>query len=303
MDEHTITSRFFRRGDTRLHYTVGGNGPTLLFIHGLPDFWNGWRYQIAYFKTSFRVAAVDLRGVNLSDKPSGLAAFRMIELVRDIVALMDELELERASIIGHDWGGIIGWWTAMLVPARVARLASLAAPHPACYLAAKERSGLRRPPEYDAQVVRASPGAPFDAAQCIPWVRDPVVRVELLDALSRSDIECVRHFYRANAAIQSAQLTRLPPVAVPVLTMYGTEDDYIDHDAYAGSAPRVSGDFRLVAVPGAGHFLHQDMAGRVNFELQRWLDSSAGAPSEPGRPARGASSRVATASRPEGARN
>jgi pimeloyl-ACP methyl ester carboxylesterase len=277
MNEHAIASRFFRRGDTRLHYTIGGSGPTLLFIHGLPDFWNGWRYQIAHFKTSFRVAALDLRGVNLSDKPAGLPAFRMIEFVRDTVGLMDELKLERASIIGHDWGGMIGWWTALLAPKRVARLASLAMPHPACYQTAKELSGVCYPPDYDAQVVGASPGEPFDAAQSTQWVRDPIARTELVDALLRSDIECLRNVYRANAAVPSAQLARLPPVAAPVLTMYGTEDGHVAHDAYEWSASHVSGDFRLVAVPGAGHFLHQDMADRVNLELHRWLDSTGGA--------------------------
>jgi pimeloyl-ACP methyl ester carboxylesterase len=90
----------------------------LLFIHGLPDFWNGWRYQIAHFKTPFRVAAVDLRGVNLSDKPAGLSAFRMIEFARDTVGLsgaghfLHQDRADRVNLELHRWldstGGACG---------------------------------------------------------------------------------------------------------------------------------------------------------------------------------------------------
>jgi pimeloyl-ACP methyl ester carboxylesterase len=194
--------------------------------------------------------------------------------VRDTVALIDSLGLERASIIGHDWGAIIGWWTAILAPARVERLAALSAPHPACYVMAKERGEVYNP--YIAEMIAAASGDPFDVTRMTDWVADPLARAELADALMRSDTECLLNFYRANELVPSARLTALPLVAAPVLTMYGTKDPFITPSAYEQSAVHVTGDFRLIAIPEAGHFPHQEAAERVNFELQRWLEAKLG---------------------------
>ena len=269
----TNGSRFFNRGGVRLHYTAAGNGPTLIFIHGLPDFWNGWRYQIAHFSDAYRVVAVDLRGVNLSDQPTGTSAYRISELVRDTVGLMDHLELGQATIIGHDWGAFIGWWTAILAPKRVARLAALSAPHPACYAMEKEKGEVYHPPDYLAQVVSAAPGVPFDATRLAERVADPSARMDLTDALQRSGVECLRNFYRANDLVRP-KLTTLPSVAAPVLSLYGANDRFVAPEAYEKSRGYVTVDFRLVVVPETAHYPHQEAPTRVNNELEQWLESS-----------------------------
>ena len=266
-------SRFFHRGDVRLHYTMAGNGPTLIFIHGLPDFWNGWRYQIAHFSCAYRVVAVDLRGVNLSDQPAATSAYRISELVRDTVGLIDHLELGQATIIGHDWGGFIGWWTAILAPKRVARLAALSAPHPACYATEKEKGQVYHPPDYFAQVVAAAPGVPFDATRLAERVADANARAELTDALRRSGVECLRNFYRANDLVRP-KLTTFAPVAAPVLSLYGAKDRFVAPEAYEKSGRHVTGDFRLVVVPETAHYPHQEASTKVNIELGQWLESS-----------------------------
>jgi pimeloyl-ACP methyl ester carboxylesterase len=271
MIEGDVESRFVRRADVRLHYVVAGSGPTLILIHGLPDYWHGWHFQIAHLRNRYRLVAVDLRGVNLSDKPAGVSAYRIGELVRDTIALINELGLQRASIIGHDWGATIGWWTALLVPARVERLVALSAPHPARYVAAKENGQIHFPADYRAQVVDAVPDARFDPACVNEWAANPTVRAELTDALQRLDVESLRNFYRASDAVQSEQLAKLPPISIPVLTMYGAEDRFISPDAYAQSAQHVRGDFRAVAIQGAEHYPHKEATAQVNRELDRWL--------------------------------
>src|SRR5258706_3862113 len=145
MMKNETGSRYVQRGNVRLHYFVVGVGPTLILIHGFPDFWNGWRHQIAHFRTNYRVVAVDLRGVNLSDKPPGTAAYHINELVRDTLAVMPDVGVERASIISHDWCAMIGWWLAIVAPERVERLAALSTPHPAWFLAAPEHRELHYP--------------------------------------------------------------------------------------------------------------------------------------------------------------
>ena len=75
--------------------------------------------------------APDQRGYNTSDKPGGVAAYRIETLAEDVVGLLDAAGLPRASIVGHDWGGVVAWWLGLAHPDRVRRLAILNVPHPA----------------------------------------------------------------------------------------------------------------------------------------------------------------------------
>jgi pimeloyl-ACP methyl ester carboxylesterase len=268
-------SCFAYRDGIPLHYVVTGTGPPLLLVHGIPDFWNGWRHQIEYFKNTYQVVSVDLRGVNLSGQPRTVSAYRIIELVRDTIAVLDDLDIERANVVGHDWGAIIAWWVAMLAPRRVAAMAALSAPHPACYLRAKQSGRLHYPSDHLDQLVTAGVGAPFNATQMTAWVADSNARAELIAALLRSDVECLRNFYRANLSASDADLSRVRKIKVPVLAMYGTTDPLVEPAAYRQSAEFVSGDFQVIAIPGAGHFIHYHDADRVNVELEAWLASAA----------------------------
>jgi len=116
----------------KIHYASLGAGPLVVLIHGFPDYWETWRAQMpALAAAGYRAVALDLRGYNLSDKPAGDAAYAMPLLIGDIVAVIRACGEERATIIGHDWGGIIAWQLAMHVPAAVTRLVVLSTPHPA----------------------------------------------------------------------------------------------------------------------------------------------------------------------------
>ncbi len=265
------TSRFATHAGVRLHYVVAGAGPLLLFIHGVPDYWNGWRQQLAALGTGYRVAAMDLRGFNLSDKPADARAYRIAELVGDVLAVLHDLGGERATLIGHDWGAILGWWVATLYPNLLNGLAVLSAPHPLCYLAARDCGDLRYPQAFQDQILAAPAGAPFDASTLSKWVSDDGARAELSGALQRSDPESIRNYYRANLPAQRSEIPRVPPVQVPVLMMYGGEDGFIPPHYYERSARHVSAAFEIVPIPYAGHYIHQESAERVTMELVRWL--------------------------------
>ena len=110
------------------------DGPPVVLLHGFPEFSFSWRYQIPMFaRAGFHVIAPDLRGYNLSSKPKRVADYRVKALVGDVVSLIEQMVGGRAAVVGHDWGGIIGWHTAMWHPAHISRLAILNAPHPAAY--------------------------------------------------------------------------------------------------------------------------------------------------------------------------
>ena len=117
--------------DVRLHYVEGGDGPLIVLLHGFPEFWFGWRRQIAPLAAAgFRVVAPDTRGYNLSSKPDGFEAYAVDLLAADIRRLIVERGAESAHLVGHDWGGSIAWTTAMNHPEVVDRLAILNAAHP-----------------------------------------------------------------------------------------------------------------------------------------------------------------------------
>jgi len=127
-----LTHRYADLGDVRLHYVEAGEGPLVLLLHGFPQFWYEWRHQIpALLEAGFRVVAPDMRGYNLSDKPPGVRAYRVELLARDVERLILACGERTAAVVGHDWGAIVAWITAMRHPGRVGRLAILNVPHPA----------------------------------------------------------------------------------------------------------------------------------------------------------------------------
>jgi epoxide hydrolase 4 len=116
-----------------LHTVQAGDagGPLVILLHGFPEFWYGWRHQIAPLATAgYRVWAPDQRGYGESSKPRRISAYRIDRLAEDVLGLMDAAGRERAHLVGHDWGGAVAWRVAALHPQRVERLAILNCPHP-----------------------------------------------------------------------------------------------------------------------------------------------------------------------------
>jgi epoxide hydrolase 4 len=117
----------------RLHYVITGQGKLLLFLHGFPEFWYLWKEQLREFSDDHCVAALDMRGYNLSSKPSEIAAYRIDLLTKDVRALVGELGYERFTLVGHDWGGIVSWAFALRYPSLLEKLIIINAPHPAIF--------------------------------------------------------------------------------------------------------------------------------------------------------------------------
>jgi pimeloyl-ACP methyl ester carboxylesterase len=107
-----------------------GEGPAVILVHGFPELAFSWRHQLpALAKAGFRAIAPDMRGYGQTDGPAGVDAYRMQNLIDDLQGLMDALDLERATFVGHDWGALILWHMAMLAPDRIERLINLNIPH------------------------------------------------------------------------------------------------------------------------------------------------------------------------------
>lgn len=126
-------SQFIQTNNIKLHVQTDGpeNGTPVVLLHGFPEFSYGWRKQIpALTAAGFRVIVPDQRGYNLSDKPKGIAAYDVDVLARDVIGLLDHFGIQKARLVGHDWGAVVAWTVAIQFPERLEKLAILNVPHP-----------------------------------------------------------------------------------------------------------------------------------------------------------------------------
>lgn len=272
----------------RLHVAQAGppTGPLVLLLHGFPEFWYGWRQQIpALAAAGFRVWAPDQRGYNLSDKPQAVAAYNLDELSQDVIGLIEAAGVERAHLIGHDWGAAVAWWTALKFPQRLHKLVTLNVPHPVVMQRAL-RSSL-------AQLRKSW----YIFAFQLPWLPEAAMRrnnwrtgVAALRATSRpgtfsaAELDHYRtawaqpgaatgmiNWYRALVR-HAPPLRRSPRVTVPTLLIWGAQDHFLGR-ALAQPSIDLCDQGRLVLLEEASHWVQHEEAAQVNQLLVELLGS------------------------------
>jgi len=129
MPEH----RYADVNGVRLHYATAGQGKLIMFAHGFPEFWYAWKAQLAEFERDHQAVALDMRGYNLSSKPSAVEQYAVRHLVEDLRALAEALGHRRLILVGHDWGGATAWAFAIKHPEWLEKLVIINAPHPAVF--------------------------------------------------------------------------------------------------------------------------------------------------------------------------
>ncbi|XP_023920756.1 uncharacterized protein LOC112032217 [Quercus suber] len=113
-----------------MHIAEKGQGPLVLLIHGFPELWSSWTYQINHLaEHGYHVVAPDMRGYGDSDCPLDPASYTAFHLVGDLIGLLDQLGEEKAFVVGHDWGAKIAWDLCLFRPDRVKALVNLGVPY------------------------------------------------------------------------------------------------------------------------------------------------------------------------------
>ena len=272
--ESRVEHKYANNEGVKIHYAALGKGPLVVLMHGFPDYWLTWRHQIDALSKHYRVCALSMRGYNLSDRPKGVENYHIKKLVSDCAAVVAAEGVEKATIIGHDWGGATAWNVGMRRPDITERLVVLNMPHP--WTLAKL---LATNPEQDknAQYARNFQNPEFykqiSLERLGAWVTDPEARKLHLAAMQRSSPEAMLHYYQANYPAPPYQVPDRPPpkVKAPTLLIHGMEDKALLSEGLNGVWDFVENDFTLATIPGAGHFVQQDAAEMVSRTLLAWL--------------------------------
>jgi pimeloyl-ACP methyl ester carboxylesterase len=117
-------------GELNIHYVTAGKGKLIMFLHGFPEFWYGWKKQLEEFGKDYQAVAPDMRGYNISSRPPEVDQYNMKYLVEDIRLLAEHLGHKKFVLVAHDWGGGVAWPFTLRHPEYVEKLIIINAPHP-----------------------------------------------------------------------------------------------------------------------------------------------------------------------------
>ena len=254
----------------------GDHGPAVLLLHGFPDTGSLWRRQIPVLVgAGFRAIAPDLRGRGQTQAPANLADYSIGGMVPDLVALLDQLGIDRAHVVGHDFGAAVAWVFAALRPDRVNRLAVLSVGHPT----ARGKPTLEGLQKSWYRILFQ-----FDGAEDLVKQDDWYLFRELLQGngdveeyiadLSRPGaLTAGLSWYRAALPLSSimAPPSGLPAVKSPTLGIWSTGDNYLTEEPMQRSAAQVTGGWRYERFDDASHWIPLDQPERLNTLLLEFL--------------------------------
>jgi len=271
--------RYAQNAGVKIHYVVEGQGPLVVMIHGFPDYWATWKPLMATLSAAgYRTAALDNRGYNLSDKPKGVAAYAMPNLVGDVAAVIAAEGRKNAVVVGHDWGAAIAWNVAMSRPDLVNRLIILSVPHPAGL--ARELATNKAQQEgsnYARNFQKEGSEKALTAEGLAGWVKDPKEKPGYVQAFKRSDFGAMMNYYRANYPRGTGEAAgppqTYPPIKVPVLVIHGMKDTALNAAGHNGTWDHVTADTTILMIPTAGHFVQHDAQALVDRTIKDWLNA------------------------------
>jgi pimeloyl-ACP methyl ester carboxylesterase len=281
-------------GGVRLHYAQRGSGGRLvILLHGFPECWYSWRHQLMALGEGYTVVAPDMRGYNLSDKPEGVANYKIDLLVDDVLGLVRHFGAEQAAIVGHDWGAGVAWAVAQRYPEYVWKLVAMQVPPMAVWRA---NLTLR-------QAFRSWYMLFFQLPRLPEWLMsaNDYAFVERIfkktvarrGAFTDTDIAVYKralsepgaltaaiNYYRANVFSMFLKKRRHgneelsdDRIRVPTLFIYGEKDHAVVPETVRDVKSYVDAPYREVRIKQSAHWVQNEAVDEVNAALQSFLAS------------------------------
>ncbi len=298
MTAEILSNQFATLGNgTRLHFASAGERgrPLILFVHGFPEFWYEWSAQLAEFGQDYFAVAPDLRGFNLSDMPTDVAAYKARHIVDDLRLLIAHLGYQQAIVVAHDWGGAVCWNMAIALPALFEKLIIINSPHPYLFMQALATDSAQRA-----------------SSEYMNWLRNPGSE----EALAKDDFALMDGFFNGmgqgeatwfDAETQAAyhacwargltggvnyyrasplhpptekspgplQLNLNPAdfqVKVPTRVIWGENDKALPKTLLDGLENFVD-DIQIQRIAGGSHWVIHEQPERVNRLIRQFLQS------------------------------
>ena len=262
----------------------GSGDDIALCLHGFPESRMSWRHQLPVLAAQgWRAVAPDMRGYGGTTRPAHKSDYHIDHLLADVGALFDALGAKRRLLVAHDWGALIAWVFAMRRVRGLEGLVIMNVPHPRVFRDILRTSWAQKRKSW------------YVAFFQLPWLPEALLGAGHARAIGRAftdsavnksafPADVVDH-YRANA-MQPGALTAMinyyranfpdvlaEPVVVidvPTLMVWGEQDVAIDIANTRGYGPLV-GDFTLVRLSDASHWVQQDAPEKVNAALLDWM--------------------------------
>jgi pimeloyl-ACP methyl ester carboxylesterase len=254
-----------------------GEGQGVLLVHGFPDSSHLWRHQVApLVDAGLRVVAPDLRGFGDSDKPEAVEDYGLMRSVADMLAVLDALGIERAHVVGHDFGAVVAWLLAATAPDRVERLVAMSVGHPAT----RRRRTIQQREKAWYQLLFQFTGVAENLLSRDDWklFREVLrgggdIDRYVADLARPGALTAGLNWYRANLAphLELQDRPPFPSVAAPTLGLWSTGDVFLIEDGMRHSAEFVSGPWRYERIENASHWMQLDAPDRLNELLVTFL--------------------------------
>jgi pimeloyl-ACP methyl ester carboxylesterase len=267
-----VEHRYVEARGLRFHVAEAGpaDADPVLLLHGWPQHWYEWRHQIPALAQQYRVIVPDLRGFGWSDAPPD--GYEKENMATDVLALMDEMGLERVRLLGHDWGGWIGFILCVRAPERFSRNLALNIPHLWSKTSLRTLAGIWRfwyqwlmatpglgayvvgKRDFAGRVLRKSAPAGTWSEEEIAAFTGPLCE----PARTRATVKLYRTFLLREFGPVAAGRYRGKRLTVPTRLLFGVNDFAISAAFLRGDTSEFADDLTIELVPDTGHFIVEE---------------------------------------------
>jgi pimeloyl-ACP methyl ester carboxylesterase len=272
---HPVAKRvhdsFFENDGIKHNYVTLSEGPLVVLIHGIPEFWYSWRYQIEALSTKYKVVAIDQRGFNKSSRPASTDGYRVQHLVEDVEAVICHFGQKQAVIVGHDAGAWVAWHFAAAHPEMADSLIVLSVPHPNAFREELSQNPVQHRASEYARKMQTPDAHPLFRVGPIGVLRDLIAAPLYLEAELGTDPQAILAFYQLNYPRAPYALDEsLKPIEAQTLVIHGKKDQYLLASGHARNVRWLKHEPQTVMLD-AEHFVHQEKPDEVNQIILDWL--------------------------------
>ena len=274
--EDVLEARLMNVGEVTLNVTCRGSGPTIVFLHGFPEFHYGWHQVMDELATEYRLVAPDQRGYNLSDKPNVVEAYELPRLTEDIVNLLPLVSEAPVILVAHDWGGPVGWMVAHTPGAHLRGFVSTNGPHPTRFADLIANDPAQQEASSYMDVFKNDSAETFMTTNTLSAMLADVIDEETMglyiDAWNQPGaVTGGLNWYRANSLapddVSKVMAPLSPTIPVPVTVMWGEDDEFV-LSSNADKLDSFASELEVFLYPGVDHWIAHRIPEEVAIILR-----------------------------------